>query len=87
MTKEDLARLLMFVTGTSLVPLEGFAGLQGMRGSQHFSIHRAGSDNALLPCTHTCFNQLDLPAYSSEEVLKDKLLMAISEGGEGFGFV
>lgn len=30
--------------------------------------------------------QLDLPAYSNAETLKEKLLLAISEGMEGFGF-
>jgi hypothetical protein len=30
---------------------------------------------------------LDLPEYSSKELLKEKLLLAISEGKEGFGFV
>jgi len=40
-----------------------------------------------LPTAHTCFNQLDLPDYPSEEVLQKKLLQAICEAHEGFGFV
>lgn len=32
------------------------------------------------------FNQLDLPEYESEEKLKQRLLFAIREGSEGFGF-
>ena len=39
-----------------------------------------------LPSAHTCFNQLDLPDYPSEEVLRDKLVQAVREGHEGFGF-
>jgi hypothetical protein len=35
--------------------------------------------------THT-HTQLDLPVYPSAEVLKAKLMMAIQEGAEGFGF-
>ena len=31
------------------------------------------------------FNQTDLPQYSSYEVLRQQLLLAINEGGEGFG--
>ena len=60
-----------------------------MRGTQRFSIHKAYGGNGsttLLPTAHTCFNQLDLPEYSSYEELRDKLLMAINEGSEGFGF-
>jgi E3 ubiquitin-protein ligase HUWE1 len=80
------AWFLQFVTGTSQVPLEGFKGLIGMRGPQKFSIHRAYGEDRL-PTAHTCFNQLDLPDYSTEEILRKKLLQAICEGHEGFGFV
>ena len=33
-----------------------------------------------------CFNQLDLPEYTSEEQTREKILMAIREGSEGFGY-
>ena len=32
------------------------------------------------------FNQIDLPQYSSYEMLRQQLLLAINEGGEGFAF-
>ena len=32
------------------------------------------------------FNQIDLPQYTSYEMLRQQLLMAIHEGGEGFAF-
>jgi hypothetical protein len=32
------------------------------------------------------FNQLDLPEYSLKEQLQDRLLLAIHEASEGFGF-
>jgi len=84
-TQEQRAWFLQFATGTTRVPVEGFKGLIGMRGPQKFSIHRAyGADR--LPSAHTCFNQLDLPDYPSEDVLRDKLLQAVREGHEGFGF-
>jgi HECT-domain (ubiquitin-transferase) len=54
MGQEDVARLVMFVTGTSKV-LHGFAALQGMHGPQKFQIHRASSDKGRLPSAHTCF--------------------------------
>eukprot|EP00981_Chlorochromonas_danica_P007095 scaffold1551_cov164-Ochromonas_danica.AAC.23 len=86
-SREERASFLQFVTGTSKVPLGGFSQLQGMRGTQKFSIHRAyGGENGLLPTAHTCYNQLDLPVYQSEEELRDKLLLAVREGSEGFGF-
>ncbi|KAF5727902.1 E3 ubiquitin-protein ligase UPL1 isoform X1 [Tripterygium wilfordii] len=85
-SKEDMARLLQFVTGTSKVPLEGFKELQGISGPQRFQIHKAYGAPQRLPSAHTCFNQLDLSEYTSKEQLQERLLLAIHEGSEGFGF-
>lgn len=85
--QEDKALLIQFVTGTSKVPLDGFKALQGVSGPQKFSIHKVHGNADRLPTAHTCFNQLDLPEYESKEILKERLLMAIREGSEGFGFV
>lgn len=84
--KEDTARFLQFVTGTSKVPLEGFKALQGISGPQRFQIHKAYGAPERLPSAHTCFNQLDLPEYTSKEQLQERLLLAIHEASEGFGF-
>lgn len=51
---------------------------------QRISVHKA-FNVALLPTAHTCFNQLDLPEYTSVEELREKLLLAIRHGAEGFG--
>ncbi|CEL60680.1 E3 ubiquitin-protein ligase HUWE1 [Rhizoctonia solani AG-1 IB] len=84
--REERAKVLSFATGTSRVPLEGFKDLQGVQGTQRFSIHRAYGESDRLPQAHTCFNQIDLPQYSSYEKLRTQVLLAINEGGEGFGF-
>ncbi|KAF2768059.1 hypothetical protein EJ03DRAFT_328620 [Teratosphaeria nubilosa] len=84
--KEERAKLLQFVTGTSKVPLNGFKELEGMNGFAKFNIHRDYSSNKKLPSSHTCFNQLDLPEYENYEQLKERLLTAITAGGEYFGF-
>jgi E3 ubiquitin-protein ligase HUWE1 len=86
LTKSEKAAFLQFVTGSSKVPLEGFSQLQGMRGTQKFTIHRASGSNAALVSAHTCFNAMDLPVYNSEEEMREKLLYAINEGAEGFLF-
>lgn len=100
--RDERAKVLSFATGTSRVPLSGFVDLQGVQGVQRFSIHRAYGESDRLPQAHTCklipflmpawysqllgFNQIDLPQYSSYEMLRQQLLLAINEGGEGFGF-
>lgn len=49
----DRAKFLQFVTGTSKVPLQGFAALEGMNGSQKFQIHRDDRSTDRLPSAHT----------------------------------
>ncbi|GAA5851451.1 hypothetical protein JCM3766R1_000331 [Sporobolomyces carnicolor] len=85
-SQEEKAKLLQFVTGSSRVPLEGFAALQGMNGVTRFSIHKSSATNGL-PTSHTCFNQLDIPSgFTSYEDFRKKLMIAITEGATGFGF-
>ncbi|XP_076304373.1 LOW QUALITY PROTEIN: HECT, UBA and WWE domain containing E3 ubiquitin protein ligase 1 [Tachypleus tridentatus] len=82
----DRAKFLQFVTGTSKVPLQGFSALEGMNGTQKFQIHRDDRSTDRLPSAHTCFNQLDLPAYETFDKLRSMLLKAVQECSEGFGF-
>lgn len=55
--KEERAKLLQFVTGTSKVPLNGFKELEGMNGVSKFNIHRDYGNKDRLPSAHTCFNR------------------------------
>ncbi|KAF2267304.1 hypothetical protein CC78DRAFT_87272 [Lojkania enalia] len=84
--KEERAKLLQFVTGTSKVPLNGFKELEGMNGWSRFNIHRDYGSKERLPSSHTCFNQLDLPEYESYEDLRKQLYTAMTAGSEYFGF-
>jgi E3 ubiquitin-protein ligase HUWE1 len=59
--KEEQAKLLQFVTGTSKVPLNGFKELEGMNGFSKFNIHRDYGSKDRLPSSHTCFNRKFLP--------------------------
>ncbi|KAI9282595.1 hypothetical protein BY458DRAFT_552211 [Sporodiniella umbellata] len=84
--QEERAKLLQFATGTSKVPLEGFAHLQGSSGIQKFQIHKDFGGEKRLPSAHTCFNQIDLPQYDSYESLRANLFKAINECSTGFAF-
>ncbi|KAI8961103.1 hypothetical protein F5Y11DRAFT_348856 [Daldinia sp. FL1419] len=84
--KEERAKLLQFVTGTSKVPLNGFKELEGMNGVNRFNIHRDYGNKDRLPSSHTCFNQLDLPEYESYDILRKQVLKAITAGSDYFGF-
>lgn len=88
LSRDEKAKFLQFVTGSSKVPLAGFSELQGMRGTKKFTINKdsSGGSKGALMSAHTCFNTLDLPIYQSEEELKEKLLYAINEGTGAFLF-
>jgi ubiquitin-protein ligase E3 C len=74
---EDRRALLAFVTSVPRPPLLGFGSLNPGFGIQRVPISR---DDEKLPSASACFNLLKLPQYSSEEVLRHKLLLAIRSG-------
>lgn len=76
LTERDVALLLKFVTSCERPPSLGFAALE-----PPFTIQRVScSDNSRLPSASTCFNILKLPTYSSQSILKEKLLTSIRSG-------
>ncbi|ORX62479.1 HECT-domain-containing protein [Anaeromyces robustus] len=75
--------LLLFATGNSQVPVTGFKDLQGNGNIQHFRLKKYGAEDDL-PISHTCFNRIDLPPYTTYTQLKQKLLRAITEGVKSF---
>jgi ubiquitin-protein ligase E3 C len=67
--------VLKYVTSTPRAPLLGFKQL-----CPPFSIRDGGRDQDRLPSASTCVNLLKLPQYTSKEVLKEKLLYAVTSG-------
>ncbi|KAI9506108.1 hypothetical protein BX070DRAFT_186917 [Coemansia spiralis] len=78
-TDELKRKLLFFATSSDRVPIGGLSKLQ-------FVIAKNGGDSDRLPTSHTCFNVLLLPEYSSLEKLRERLLTAI-HNSEGFGMI
>ncbi|KAF7289578.1 HECT-domain-containing protein [Mycena chlorophos] len=72
-TQKEQEKLLRFVTSCARPPLLGFKELH-----PHFAIRDAGADELRLPTSSTCVNLLKLPRYTTEKVLRAKLLQAIS---------
>ncbi|GAB7363815.1 hypothetical protein MBLNU230_g4381t1 [Neophaeotheca triangularis] len=71
----DRRKVLKFVTSTPRGPLLGFNHL-----NPRFSIRDSGGDENRFPTTSTCVNLLKLPIYKNEDVLREKLLYAVSSG-------
>ena len=76
MPPQARAAAIRFATGSPKVPLDGF--------DPPFTITLSEHSAEALPSSHTCFNQLVLPPYTSAQVMQDKLAYAISNA-EGFG--
>jgi hypothetical protein len=74
---EELRRFIIFVTACGRTPPRGWQDLS-------ITIQRNGEGDDRLPTAFTCFNLFFLPLYSSKEVMKERLLLAITET-EGFG--
>jgi ubiquitin-protein ligase E3 C len=79
-TSEQRASLLRFVTSCERPPPLGFASM-----NPPFTLQRVGilRDGDKLPTASTCFNTLKLPTYSSEKIMKQRLLYSM-ESGAGF---
>jgi hypothetical protein len=72
---ERRARVYRFVTGSSRRPAGGVSA---------FRIGpRAGGDGAY-PFAHACANALDMPSYSSREVMRQRLEAAVEAAHDKF---
>ncbi|KAK3248843.1 hypothetical protein CYMTET_41706 [Cymbomonas tetramitiformis] len=84
-TPDEQGAFLRFVTSCSRGPLLGFRHLE-----PKFCIQKSGTagsnapdstaDLERLPTAATCMNLLKLPPYSDEDMVRSKLLYAISAG-------
>jgi len=82
--QDQRTRLLQFVTGTSRLPAGGFANLQGVDGSTRiFEIFGIEGGHKQVPRSHTCFNRLDLPDFTTFEHMRLVLtsIVACDPGG------
>ncbi|XP_031158223.1 ubiquitin-protein ligase E3A-like [Sander lucioperca] len=77
--EEQKRFFLQFTTGTDRAPVGGLGKLKMI-------IAKNGPDTDRLPTSHTCFNVLLLPEYSSKEKLRERLLKAITYA-KGFGML
>jgi len=77
MTGEERKSFLQFATGCSSLPPGGLANLH----PRLTVVKKEDEGDGSYPSVNTCVHYLKLPEYSSEEVLKDRLLAATKEKG------
>jgi len=77
-------QLLKFITGSPKLPVGGLANLEPKLTIVLKTTEGPQSADYYLPSVMTCANYLKLPDYSSPEVLREKLFLAMQEGQESF---
>ena len=79
MTREERRKLLRFITGTSTVPVGGFANLH-----QPIIISQSHATADHFPSAHTCTFTLDVPEYQDIETMRARFMVAIDVDNMGF---
>lgn len=84
LNNEDLCNFIMFITGSGRLPIGGLSAL-----NPHLTIAKRTPDgnsspDTCLPSVMTCMNYFKLPAYSTKEIMKEKLMYAIRECKNSF---
>jgi len=75
---------LQFITGSPRLPVGGFRGLNPALTVVRKPHEAPLRPDNYLPSVMTCVNYLKLPEYSSKEVMKKKLEVAMKEGVGSF---
>ena len=88
LTQDELSKFLLFVTGSSRVPIGGFKSLESNRGNKNkFTIIKTEYNNKTVNFlrAHTCFNRLDLPNFPNKQLLYNAIKFALENEILGFG--
>lgn len=75
---------LRFATGSPKLPVDGLRGLNPPLTVVLKPPEQGWTPDDYLPSVMTCTNYLKLPNYSTKDVMRDKLMMAIKEGHISF---
>jgi hypothetical protein len=73
----DRSRFVRFVWGRSRLP-------RGSKWPRPFRLSLSYGGDATLPVAHSCFFNLAMPSYSSETILRKRLVAALDYGMDGF---
>jgi hypothetical protein len=77
--QELLEKFLLFVSASPKPPVGGFASVTSEREWMHVQeASTSGDPNIALPTAHTCFVLFQVPKYTSKEVMKERIIFAIT---------
>ena len=84
LNKIQRKQFLLFITGTSRLPVGGFKTLNPKFTVVKRTCNSYENPDDFLPTVMTCQNYLKLPEYSNYQVLEKKLFLAMTEGNSEF---
>eukprot|EP01018_Ginkgo_biloba_P013294 Gb_21912 [translate_table: standard] len=84
-TPEEQRKFLQFVTGSPRLPIGGLTALNP-RLAVVKKVRVGISPDSELPTSNTCFNLLKLPAYSTKELLLERLAVIMTHGLDRYEF-
>ncbi|QLQ78176.1 hypothetical protein HG537_0A04230 [Torulaspora globosa] len=80
----DRRLFLQFLTGSPKLPIGGFKGLKPKLTVVLKHPEDGQNPDAYLPSVMTCANYFKLPKYSSEEMMRSRIVQAMNEGSSAF---
>lgn len=80
MTNEEQSLFVKFITGCSRLPIGGLKSLSPKLVFAKRAVEEKENPDNSLPSVMTCTNYFKIPEYSSKNILKEKILVAIKEG-------
>ncbi|KAF8784377.1 E3 ubiquitin-protein ligase TRIP12 like protein [Argiope bruennichi] len=82
--QEQQRRFLQFATGSPRLPVGGLKSLSPPLTIVRKTLDGSEDPDSYLPSVMTCVNYLKLPDYSTIEIMREKLQVAVSEGQHSF---
>jgi len=83
-TRHEQRLFLQFVTGSPRLPVGGFKSLSPPLTVVRKTLEPNQQADDFLPSVMTCVNYLKLPDYSSLDIMRQKLAVAVREGQHSF---
>jgi E3 ubiquitin-protein ligase TRIP12 len=81
---KERRKFVQFVTGSPRLPVGGFKALQPPLTIVRKTVEGQSDSDSYLPSVMTCVNYLKLPDYTSMDIMRERLRMAVEEGQMSF---
>ena len=84
LNNQEQKKFLIFSTGASRLPFGGFKSLSPKLTIVKYAFNKGENPDNFLPSVMTCQNYMKIPEYSTFEIFKEKMNLAINEGSNEF---